>query len=85
MYNTAYQGIRDHYEIMNEELAPLPQCALNKSSTHTWEKEILDVYKSEKNSLFSVIADSLHWTLMHDGISKFNTEFNGVYIRGSLS
>ena len=22
------------------------------------------------------------WSLMHDGISKFSTEYNGVYLKG---
>ena len=56
------------------------QCALNKNNIHTWKKASLDSYKSEMNSLFSVIPDSLYWGTMRDGKSKFNTEFNGVYM-----
>ena len=69
----------DAKEFDGKELAP--QCALNKNNIHTWQKAILDVYKSKKNSLFSAIADSPYWGIMHDGISMFNTEFIGVYMR----
>ena len=65
-----------------EELAPPPQCALSKNNIHNWGKAIFDAYKSEKNSLFSVIVDSPYWRKMLDWASKFNTEFKWIYIQG---
>ena len=63
-------------------MAPLSQCALSKNNIHTWGKAIFDAYKSEKNSLFSVIVDSPYWRKMLDWVSKFNTEFKWIYIQG---
>ena len=57
------------------------QYVLNKNNIHTSEKTILHVCKSGKNSLFSVIADSPYWGIMHDGRSKFNKKSNGVYMQ----
>ena len=55
IYNIVYQGITDHPEVIKEdvkeldekELAPPPQCALNKNNIHTWGKAILNLYKSD--------------------------------------
>ena len=53
MYETAYRGILDHHSVMKvcmkefsgKTLAPLPQCALNKSNIHLYEKAIVEAYK----------------------------------------
>ena len=66
IYNTASWGIQDPYEVIEEgvkvldgkELARPLEVVLNKNNIPAWVKAILDSCKSEKNSLFSFIADS---------------------------
>ena len=43
---------------------------------------IMNEYKNNANSLHAKLKRSLVWSLMHDGISKFSTEYNGVYLQG---
>ena len=65
------------------QLAPPPEVAINKNNITQIEKAILDVYVNHTpGSLFDQIKKSPYWGLMHDGITKFTTEFNGVYLRG---
>ena len=59
MYETDY-GILDHHSVMKvcmkefsgRTLAPPPQCALNKSDIHLYEKVIVEAYKVHPNSLY---------------------------------
>ena len=53
MYETAYHGILDHHSVMkasmkefsDKTLGPSPQCILNKSNVHLYEKAIVEAYK----------------------------------------
>ena len=84
MYETAYHGILNHHSVMKactkefggKMLAPPPQCALN-----LYEKGIVEAYKFHPNSLCSKLTCSTYWGLMHDGMTTFGMEFNGIFLR----
>ena len=59
-----------------------PEVQLNKNNIPDAEKAILDGYKSNPRSVYNVLKKSSFWGFMHDGITKFTKEFNGVYVRG---
>ena len=47
------------------------------------EKAILNAYHHDTpESPYRTIKASPYWGFMHDGISKFGKEFNGLYMRG---
>ena len=63
-------------------LAP-PKIAWNQHNIRKVEVAILDVYRYHiSGSLYNQIKKSAFWGIMHDGISKFYNEFNGVYLHG---
>ena len=64
-------------------LPPPVEISLNKHNISQAQTAILDAYRYDQpDSIYKVIQKSPYWSLMHDGISKFSTEYNGVYLRG---
>lgn len=63
---------------------PAPvEVTLNEHNIFKVQEAILNAYRhDQQDSLYKTMQKSPHWSLMHDGISKFGTEFNGVYLRG---
>ena len=59
-----------------------PTIQINKNNIPQAEAAILDAYKSKPDSIYSVVKKSAFWGFMHDGITKFTKEYNGVYVRG---
>ena len=45
------------------------------------EKGILEGYKRNESSVYIELKNFHYWSFMHDGISKFLSELNGIYIR----
>ena len=45
------------------------------------EKGILGGYKWNESSIYNELKNSLYWSFIHDGINKFSSEPNGIYIR----
>ena len=69
--------------VSSKELSSPPQATINKHNTDEIEKATLDAYRYHKEgSLFETMRNSPFWGIMHDGISKFSKEFNGVFLRG---
>ena len=69
--------------VSSTQLSAPPQIALNKHNISQVKRAILDVYHYHTpGSLYEQIKKSPFGGLMHDGISKFCNEFNGVYLRG---
>ena len=91
-YEAAISGIQLHYEYYKTYLGtaypgaliPAPvKLALNTHNINDVQRAILDAYRfDEKTSICETMRKSPFWSLMHDGISKFGTEFNGVCLRG---
>ena len=66
----------------NAELAPPVEVAI-KNNVGKVKKAILNEYHHDTPELpYRTIKASSYWGFMHDGISKFGKEFNGLYIRG---
>ena len=66
----------------NVILPPPVEVSLNKHNISQAQTAILDAYRYDQpDSIYKVIQKSPYWLLMHDGISKFSTEYNGVYLR----
>ena len=42
---------------------------------------ILEGYKKNESSVYSEFKNFPYWGFMHDGISNFSSELNGIYIR----
>ena len=60
------------------------EISLNKHNISQAQTATLDAYRHDQpDSIYKVIQKSPYWSLMHDGISKFSTEYNGVYLRGT--
>lgn len=85
-------GIKSYHQFAKDELqsnhpkAALPppvEISLNKHNIKHAQTAILDAYRyDQEDSIHQVVKKSPYWSLMHDGISKFSTEYNGVYVRG---
>ena len=57
---------------------------LNNHNIHNAERAILDAYRfDEENSVYKQLEQAPYYSIMHDGISKFGVEYNGVYLRGT--
>ena len=67
---------------MDENLSPPVEVAVNRNNISVMEKAILEVHKMEPNSVYGRIHKSPYRGIMHDGITKYSTELNGVYLRG---
>ena len=63
-------------ELSGKTLAPPPQFTLNKSNIHLYEKG------SSQLAIFKVKKFGLLGFDMHDGITKFGMEFNGIFLCG---
>ena len=90
-YGTAMRGMKEYHKFINTTatsslsnvtLAPPVEVAVNKNNIDLMEKSILTAYRSDDDSLYKQMEKFKFWGLMHDGISKFSHEFNGVYLGG---
>ena len=65
----------------NAEHAPPVEVVINNNNVREVEKVILHAYHHDTpESPYRTIKTSPYWGFMHDGISKFGKEFNGLYI-----
>ena len=91
-YHTAMHGMKAWQRFCNNHLENEPSSSssnsssphlippavqLNKNNIPQAEKAIQG-YKSDPNSIYSVLNKSSFWGFMHDGISKFTKEYNGI-------
>ena len=91
-YNASFNGCQLYYETAEQHMKvnhpevnipPPVKVCLNKDNIIKAEKAILDAYRfDDPESLTNQIKKSPFYSIMHDGISKFSTEFNGVYLKG---
>ena len=64
-------------------MPPPVEVALNKDNIIKAQEAILNAYRFDNpSSLTNQIKKSPFYSLMHDGISNFSAEFNGVYLKG---
>ena len=77
-----WQKFSDSLSNSSESLMP-PDAAVNKNNIPTMEKATLDAYRYHTaGPMYDVMKKSAYWSFLHDGISKFSKEYNGVYLRG---
>ena len=94
VYKSGYQGqlhfrdevvkeIGGNYPAAVKSIPKGIKVQLNSHNINDAEKEILDAYRyHEEDSLYRKINKSPYFSIMHDGISKYSVEYNGVYLRG---
>ena len=93
IYKTSYHGIYDHYPIQKAALEalntgkdvtipPPPGYSADKNNIHDWENCILEACKTDEKSIYCILKKSPYWGFMYDGITKYNMEFNGIYLKG---
>ena len=63
-------------------IPPPVKVQFNEHNIIDVERAILNAYRNDANSVHAKLKRSPVWLLMHDGISKFTTEYNGVYLKG---
>ena len=63
-------------------IPPPVKVQFNEHNIIDVERAILNAYRNDANSVHAKLKRSPVWSLMHDGISKFTTEYNGVYLKG---
>ena len=87
-YEHAFKfGLKSQVEYLrscgNKNLDDPVQVTLNGHNIHRIHDAILDAYRYDnENSLPKQVKNSPFWSLMHDNISKFGSELNGVLLRG---
>ena len=54
---------------------------LNEHNIIDAERPILNAYRNDANSLHAKLKQFPVWLLMHDDISKFSTEYKGIYLK----
>ena len=64
-------------------IPPTVKVQLNEHNIIDAEHAIQNASRNDANSLHAKLKRSPVWSLMHDGISKFSTEYNGVYLKGA--
>ena len=93
-YKVAYRGIFEHYSVEQADLEDRytgvqsdisivkPQeCCLDANNIVKYERSILSAYQSDPDGLYQMVAKKCQfWSIMHDGIMKFDTEYNGMFI-----
>ena len=80
-YEDAIVYLSDTYPAA--EIPPVIKVQLNSHNITRVEKAILDAYRyDDEKSIFIKFEKTPYYSLMHDGISKFGHELNGVYMRG---
>ena len=94
MYETGYAGqllfckevvksVKSKFPSAVDSIPKVIKVQLNLHNIHDAENAILDEYKLDKeNSLFRQMKKSPFYSIMHDGISKYSTEYNGIFLRG---
>ena len=89
---TIFLGIKSYHKYAlenvqsnhpNVTLRPPVEISLNKHNISQAQTAILDAYRYDQpDSIYKVVQKSPYWSLMHDRIRKFTTEYNGDYLRG---
>ena len=65
------------------EISPVIKVQLNSHNITRAKKAILDAYRHHDGKLiYRKFEKTPYYSLMHNGISKFGHELNGVYMRG---
>ena len=87
-YNNMYRCLTAQYKYEKNRSGtasnPVPcEITLNQHNIHRAQRTILEVYQARPDSLHSKLKRSPFWSIMHDGISKFEKEFNGQALKGT--
>ena len=92
MYESAYDAQVAYYEGASDYLSekhpgasipPVSKVQLNGHNIPKAERAILDTYRYDtEKSFYTDFRKSPYYSILHDGISKFGHELNGVYMRG---
>ena len=93
-YQTSFRGIFDHCAVQTDSfkemygetsnkttVAGTQEVSLNKDNIHKFEAAILKAYQRNEESKYAKIKRSRFRGIMHDGIQKFCTEYNGMMIQ----
>ena len=89
-YEKAYEGLLSYHDFPvgligkqpGVSVPPPVKVQLNEHNIIDAERAILNAYMNDANSLHAKLKRSPVWSLMHDSISKFSTEYSGVYLKG---
>ena len=89
-YEKAYEGRLSYHDFPvgligkqpGVSVPPPVKVQLNEHNIIDAERAILNAYMNDANSLHAKLKRSPVWSLMHDSISKFSTEYSGVYLKG---
>ena len=89
-YETAYEGLLSYHDFFvgliskqpGVTIPPPVKVQLNEHNIIDAEHAIQNASRNDANSLHAKLKRSPVWSLMHDGISKFSTEYSGVYLKG---
>ena len=63
-------------------IPPPVKVQFNEHNIIDVERAILNAYRNDANNVHTKLKRSPVWSLMHNGISKFAIEYNGVYLKG---
>ena len=77
---TSYHGIYDHYLIQKAAfkmlntakdvtIPPPPECSIDENNIHDWENCVLETYKTDEKSTYSILKKSPYWGIMYDRIT----------------
>ena len=88
-YEKVYEGLLSYHDFPvgligkqpGVSIPPPVKVQLNEHNIDA-ERAILNAYMNDANSLHAKLKRSPVWSLMHDSISKFSTEYSGVYLKG---
>ena len=86
-YEVGLSGLRAFKEYCesqtSEPCCPVVGVTLNAHNISDAQRAILDSHRyDDPNSLLNQVKNSPFWSITHDNISKFGTEYNGVLLRG---
>ena len=85
-YETSLKNLRFYKQYAQQKsncaLLQILEVTITKNNISRAQLAILEGYKASPNSISTQHKSSPFWSITHDGISKFGTEYNGVVLRG---
>ena len=86
-YESNLKNLRFYKEYAEQKsncaLPQILEVTITKNNISRAQLAILEGYKASPNSIYTQHKSSPFWSITHDGISKFGTEYNGVVLRGA--
>ena len=89
-YETAHEGLLSYHDFSvgliceqpGVSIPPPFKVQLTEHNIIDAEHLILNSYGNDANNLHAKLKRFPAWLLMHDGISKFSTEYKRIYLKG---